>query len=74
MVTRSRDGSTWRIGTDAEVAWIAEGTSASATITAAIPPVFEAYATVMLPPHVEQQDEHDHAVLALLREQSAGQP
>jgi hypothetical protein len=74
MVTRVRDGSTFRIGTDAEVAWIAEGTSASATITAAIPPVFEAYATVMLPPHAEQQDEHDHAVLALLREQSAGQP
>ena len=37
------------IGTDAEVAWIADGTSTGLTITAAIPPVFEAYATVVLP-------------------------
>ena len=74
MVTRARDGSTWRIGTDAEVAWITEGTSASRTITAAIPPLFAAYATVMLPPRGEKQDEHDRTVLALLREQSAGEP
>ena len=74
MVTQARDGSTWRIGTDAEVAWITEGTSAGRTIIAAIPPVFEAYATVMLPPRGEGQDEHDRAVLAPLREQSAGQP
>ena len=70
----ARDGSTWRIGTDAEVAWIANGTSTGRTITAAIPPVFEAYATVVLPYGGEGQDEHDRAVLALLSEQSAGQP
>ncbi len=74
MVTRARDGRTWRIGTDAEVAWITEGTSASRTITTAIPPLFAAYATVMLPPRGEKQDEHDRTVLALLREQSAGEP
>jgi hypothetical protein len=45
----ARDGSTWRAGTDAEVAWIASGISMGRTITAAIPPVFEAYATVVLP-------------------------
>ena len=39
----------WQIGTQAEVAWIGSGTSIGRTITAAIPPVFEAYATVMLP-------------------------
>src|SRR5258707_13466750 len=44
------------------------------TITAAIPPVFEAYATVVLPHAGEGQDEHDRAVLALLSEQSTGQP
>ena len=49
MVRRARDGSTWRIGTDGEVAWIADGTSTGLAITAAIPPVFEAYATVVLP-------------------------
>ncbi len=74
MVSRARDGTTWRIGTDAEVAWIAEGTSIGRAITAAIPPVFEAYATVVLPYAGEGQDEHDRAVLALLSDQSAGQP
>jgi hypothetical protein len=73
MVTRSRDGSAWRIGTQAEVAWIADGTSVGRAITAAIPPVFEAYATVVLPRGGEGQDQHDQAVLALLSEQSAGQ-
>jgi hypothetical protein len=33
MVTRARDGRTWRIGTSAEVAWIADGTSVGLTIT-----------------------------------------
>src|SRR5258708_5113459 len=74
MVTRARDGRTWRIGTDADVAWIANGTSMGRTITAAIPPVFEAYATVVLPHAGEGQDEHDRAVLALLSEQPTGQP
>jgi hypothetical protein len=71
---RAKDGSTWRIGTDAEVAWIADGTSVSRTITAAIPPVFDAYATVILPGDDEERAKRDLAVLALLSEQSAGQP
>jgi hypothetical protein len=74
VVRRSRDGSTWRIGTDAEVAWIADNTSTGLTVTAAIPPVFEAYATVVLPGRGEGQDKHDRAVLGLLSGQSAGQP
>ena len=74
MVTKVRDGSTWRVGTSADVGWIADGTSAGLTITAAIPPVFEAYATVELPYGGEGQNEHDRAVLALLSERSAGQP
>jgi hypothetical protein len=43
MVTKVKDGSTWRIGTSAEVAWIADGTSTGIAITAAVPAVFEAY-------------------------------
>jgi hypothetical protein len=74
MVTRARDGRTWRIGTHADVAWIADGTSAGRTITAAIPPVFGAYATLALPAGGEGQDQHDRAVLALLGEQSKDQP
>jgi hypothetical protein len=73
MVRRARDGTTWRIGTDADVAWIVNGTSMGRAITAAIPPVFEAYATVVLP-YGEEQGKHDRAVLTLLTEQSAGQP
>src|SRR5207247_5606127 len=57
-----------------EIAWIANGTSMGRTITAAIPPVFEVYATVVLPYRGHGQDQHDQAVLALLSEQSADQP
>lgn len=74
MVTRTRDGGTWRIGADAEVAWIADGTSMGRAITAAIPPVFEAYATVVLPYDDEAQEKHDHAELGLLKEHSPSQP
>jgi hypothetical protein len=74
MVTRVGDGGTWRIGTSAEVAWIADGTVVGLTIAAAVPPVFEAYATVELPRGDERQDDHDRAVLSLLSEESAGQP
>ena len=41
----------------AEVAWIVNGTSMGRAITAAIPPVFEAYATVVLPCGDEQASE-----------------
>jgi hypothetical protein len=74
MVRRSGDDRAWRIGTDAEVAWIASGTSIGRTITAAIPPTFEAYATVVFPHGAEAWDRHDRAILALLGEHSADQP
>ena len=74
MVRRARDGRTWRIGTDADVAWIADGTSTGLAITAAIPPVFEACASVVLPDRGEGQDEHDRAVLVLLSGHSEGRP
>lgn len=41
---RVRDGRAWRIGTDADIAWIVNGTSPGLTITSAIPPVFDALA------------------------------
>ena len=71
--TRARDGGYWRLGTDADVAWISGGTSAGLAITAAIPPVFEAYGTVVQPGDDDDQGEHDRAVLSLLGEQSPGQ-
>jgi hypothetical protein len=69
-VRRLRDGRPWRIGTDAEVAWIADGTAVGRSITAAIPPVFEAYATVVLPDSDEERGRHDRALVALLTELS----
>ena len=79
MARAARDGSTWRIGTAADVAWITGHTSVGLTITSAIPPVFEAYATVVLPEGgggqaAHDQAVHDGAVLGLLSEQSPGRP
>jgi hypothetical protein len=74
MLTQAKDGSTWRIGTDTDVAWIVTGTSTGLTITSAIPPVFEAYATVVLPEGGDGQGTHDEAVLALLTGYPADQP
>jgi hypothetical protein len=48
-VWRTKDGRAWRIGADAEIAWIQESTEGGLAITSAIPPVFEAYATLELP-------------------------
>jgi hypothetical protein len=48
-VRRSRDARAWRIGGISEVAWIEESTRSGLAITSAIPPVFEAYATLELP-------------------------
>ena len=47
--TGFKDGQTWRIGTQDEVAWIEEHTASGLAITSAIPPVFDAYVTVVTP-------------------------
>jgi hypothetical protein len=70
----ARDGRTWRIGTQTDVAWIASGTTTDRTVTAAIPPVFDAYATVVLPASDEERDRHDRALAGVLTEQSPDQP
>jgi hypothetical protein len=67
-------GHSWRIGTDAEVAWIADGTSPNLTITAAVPPVFDAYATVVLADGSDEQERRSRAILAILAAQSPGPP
>ena len=74
VVNLARDGRMWRIGTDADVAWIVGGTSMGRTITAAVPPSCQANATLVLPEGGQGQDRHDQAVLTLLREQSPDQP
>jgi hypothetical protein len=42
-------------------------------ITAAIPPVFDAYATIVLPDSGEDRERHNRAMLALLEAEPAGQ-
>jgi hypothetical protein len=74
VITQVKDGRTWRIGTQAEVAWIADGTVTGLTITSGIPPVYEAYATVVIPEELKDHPAHDRIVLDLLTEHSAGLP
>jgi hypothetical protein len=79
-VWRTKDGRTWRIGRDAEVAWIE--TESGLAITSAIPPIFEAYATLELPgpgdrdpaSGFEDRRRHDASVIAVLREHTGAQP
>jgi hypothetical protein len=71
---REKDGQQWRIGTDTEVSWIAEGTEICRAITSAIPPVFEAYATVIVPGERDERDHCDEQLLDLLDELSGDQP
>ena len=62
-----KDGRDWQIGTIREVDWIANGTTEGPSITTAIPPVFEAYATFYEPDGVTTQ-AHERAVVDRLAE------
>jgi hypothetical protein len=69
-----KDGREWRIGSDADVAWIQGLTAPGLTIASAIPPVFGAYATIVVPDKDEGRSAHARLVLQLLSEQSPDQP
>jgi hypothetical protein len=69
-----RDGRAWRLGTDTDLAWINSGTSAGTAITCAIPPVFAAYCTVVLPQGAIELAAHEQAVIELLTAQTDGRP
>lgn len=78
---REKNGRLWRIGRELEVAWIQRGTQVGLSITSAIPPVFEAYATLEHPgtgnrqPMVsfDEWDWHVSAVLDVLTEGAEAQ-
>ena len=63
----SKDGRSWQIGTFREVVWIVNGTTDDTSITGAIPPVFEAYAT-FYEPHGIMTVKHERAVVNQLVE------
>jgi hypothetical protein len=61
------------IGTAEDVAWIAGRTTQGFSVTTAIPPVFEAYAT-LYPPDGVSLIAHERAVVATLVQQTPEQP
>jgi hypothetical protein len=81
-VRQTRDGRAWRIGRDREIAWIQENIESGLAITSAIPPGFEAYATLELPgtgnrdqaSALEDPDRHHSGVLAVLSEHTGALP
>jgi hypothetical protein len=72
--TQLKDGRGWHIGTDEEVAWINDGVTGGLSITASIPPIFAAYATLVFPLELEAsrepvrpaEDRFDDALLRVL--------
>jgi hypothetical protein len=81
-LTQLKDGRAWRIGTEDEVAWINVGVTEGLSITAAVPPTFEAYATVTFPLDPESdrdavrptEDRFDDALLRVLSVHTKPQP
>ena len=70
----SKDQRNWSLGTDADVAWINDQTTAGRTITSAIPPVFDAYCTVKLPSDRAQLARLEQVVLQVLTQHTPPQP
>jgi hypothetical protein len=67
-----KDGRPWHLGAAAEVEWISRATVVGLTVTSAIPRVFEAYATVVVPELGDRCAEHEHRVIRLLTEGTTG--
>jgi hypothetical protein len=77
-----KDGQAWRIGAEDDVAWIDAGLTGGLSITAAIPSVFVAYATLAFPVDLAldraqlrpAEDRFDDAVLSVLSAHTKPQP
>ena len=72
-VTVDKDGRSWRIGTADDVAWIADHTIDGPTVTNAIPPRFDAYATFYQPEGADIT-LHERTVVEILKAHTAEQP
>jgi hypothetical protein len=68
-----KDGRWWRVGAAEDVRWIAKGTRTGLAITSAVPPVFDAYATLVVRDEDEDRAEQLELLLRLLGEQSGEQ-
>ncbi|WP_172896585.1 hypothetical protein [Micromonospora echinofusca] len=69
----SKDGRDWRIGTAADVGWIAGHTTAGVSVTTAIPPAFDAYATTYQADDVTAA-AYEHALVEDLTTHTRDQP
>lgn len=67
-------GAAEQAGTSDDVAWINTATDISRTITAAIPPVFARYATIVIPEHDTQKTRSDDELLHILAAHTPPQP
>jgi hypothetical protein len=71
---RGAGDATWRIGGSGQVDWIAENFQPGRSIATAIPRVFGAYGTVVVPGDPDDKQTSDAALLSVLREQPSPQP
>lgn len=69
----TKDGRSWRIGEPSDVAWIAGQTTQGLSVTTAIPPIFDAYATVH-PPDGVGIEANERALIDVLSKYTAEQP
>lgn len=76
-----KNGVAWPVGGQAQVDWITEGTEAGRRITAAIPPLFDDYATLTdaladedRPRDLSLERRQDLAFVDVLRRHSGGRP
>jgi hypothetical protein len=80
--TAFRDGSTWPVGTEDEVAWINAGVIRGMSIAGSIPPVFAAYATLAFPLDLDaprerlrpREDRFDDVLVRVLSAHTEPQP
>jgi hypothetical protein len=78
--TRFNDGIAWRIGSERDVQWIRDGTGVGRQITAAMPPVFADYPTLVhpgaasVPRDVRRERRQDLALVELQRGHTPRQP
>jgi hypothetical protein len=66
-----RDKMSWLLGTATDIEWITSATTIDTTISSAIPPVFDAYATIVLAEDRGNMQCQGEALLSVLREQSS---
>lgn len=74
--TVNKDGKSWEIGQAIDVAWITGFTEDGLSITSAIPPVFDAYATIVIPERdwpPQAVEEHERRIMRLLAAETADQ-